>query len=40
MKVLARITPRSSAVHPSSTPPEEKKKTSYGVIAAPNSATP
>ena len=28
---------RSFAVQPSSTPPEEKKNTSYGVIAAANS---
>ena len=39
MKTLARIVPRSLAVQRSSTPPEEKKNTSYGVIAAPNSAT-
>lgn len=37
-KTLARIVPMSIAVHRSSTPPEEKKKTSYGVMAAPNSA--
>ena len=30
---------RSFAVHPSSTPPEEKKNTSYGVIAAANNDT-
>ena len=39
MNTLARIVPRSSAVQRSSTPPEEKKKTSYGVMAAPKSAT-
>ncbi len=39
MKTLARIVPMSLAVQRSSTPPEEKKKTSYGVSAAPNSAT-
>ena len=39
MKTLARITPRSLAVQRSSTPPEEKKNTSYGVMAAPKRAT-
>ena len=39
MNTLARIVRRLPAPHFSSTPPEEKKKTSYGVIAAPNSAT-
>ena len=39
MKTLARIGARGpSRVHFSSTPPEEKKNTSYGVIAAPNRA--
>ena len=38
MKTLARMVPRSLAVQRSSTPPEEKKNTSYGVMAAPNSA--
>ena len=36
---LARSCARSLRVQLSSTPPEEKKNTSYGVIAAPNSAT-
>src|SRR3954470_11314734 len=36
---FARSVPRSSFDHFSSTAPEEKKKTSYGVIAAPNNAT-
>jgi hypothetical protein len=36
---LARERARSLTVQPSSTAPEEKKKTSYGVIAAPNNAT-
>ena len=40
MNTLARSVPRSRRVHFSSTPPEEKKNTSYGVIAAPNSAIP
>ena len=35
---LARFETRSGAVHFSSTAPDEKKNTSYGVIAAPNSA--
>ena len=39
MNTLARMVPRSSTVQRSSTPPEEKKNTSYGVSAAPNSAT-
>jgi hypothetical protein len=39
MNTFMRIVGRSLAVHRSSTPPEEKKNTSYGVIAAPNSAT-
>src|SRR5699024_6564416 len=38
-QVLIRTVVRSLRVQPSSTPPEEKKNTSYGVIAAPNSAT-
>ena len=33
-----REVPRSLTVQCSSTAPEEKKNTSYGVIAAPNSA--
>ena len=36
---LSRDLARSFAVQFSSTAPEEKKNTSYGVIAAPNSAT-
>ena len=36
---LIRDWPRSLAVQPSSTAPEEKKNTSYGVMAAPNRAT-
>ncbi len=36
---LTRFCARSFAVQPSSTAPEEKKNTSYGVIAAPKSAT-
>ena len=39
MKTFARIVPMSSTVQRSSTPPEEKKKTSYGVSAAPKRAT-
>ena len=39
MKTLSRIVDRSSTDQRSSTPPDEKKKTSYGVRAAPNSAT-
>ena len=35
---LSRDCARSLTVHFSSTAPEEKKNTSYGVIAAPNSA--
>src|SRR6185503_11205423 len=35
---LSREVPRSLTVHFSSTAPEEKKNTSYGVIAAPNNA--
>ena len=35
---LARLSTRSDRVHFSSTAPDEKKNTSYGVIAAPNSA--
>ena len=35
---LARLVTRSLRVQPSSTAPEEKKKTSYGVIAAPKRA--
>ncbi len=37
-KTFSRMVDRPFAVHFSSTPPLEKKKTSYGVIAAPNSA--
>ena len=39
MNTLARMVPRSRAVHFSTTPPEEKKNTSYGVMAAPKRAT-
>jgi hypothetical protein len=39
MSTFARIVPRSRTDQPSSTPPLEKKNTSYGVIAAPKSAT-
>ena len=38
MKTLALLTSRSCCVQCSSTAPEEKKNTSYGVIAAPNRA--
>jgi len=38
MNTLARMVRMSSADQFSSTPPEEKKNTSYGVIAAPNRA--
>ncbi len=38
-KTLSSGVPRSFVVQCSSTPPEEKKNTSYGVMAAPNSAT-
>ena len=38
MNTLARIAPRSCSAHCSSTPPIEKKKTSYGVMAAPKRA--
>jgi hypothetical protein len=38
MNTFARSVARSRRVHRSSTPPEEKKNTSYGVIAAPNNA--
>ena len=37
-KTLARFVARSFSVQCSSTAPDEKKNTSYGVIAAPNSA--
>ena len=40
MNTLARLVDRSFGVHSSSTAPEEKKNTSYGVIAAANRATP
>lgn len=36
---MTRDWARSLVVQPSSTAPEEKKNTSYGVIAAPNNAT-
>ena len=39
MNTLSRIVVMSLGDHFSSTPPEEKKKTSYGVRAAPHSAT-
>ncbi len=38
MKTLARLMFRSFCVQRSSTAPEEKKNTSYGVIAAPKRA--
>ena len=38
MKTLVRSVMMSFLVHFSSTAPEEKKNTSYGVIAAPNRA--
>ena len=40
MNTLARMTGRSFGPHFSSTPPEEKKNTSYGVSAEANNAMP
>jgi hypothetical protein len=38
-RTLSRDLPRSFTLQPSSTAPDEKKNTSYGVIAAPKRAT-